>query len=107
MVPFPQVIPVLIENLDSLVFPVGNVQKSFGVHRKSVRDLKLARSRTGATPSFHPIAILVELHDPLASISIGDKKISVSTERHIGRSIEGFHLVGRIALGPIRATCLP
>src|ERR1700676_3430518 len=81
-------IPVVIKNLDSLVFPVADVNRTIGIHRDRVHSMELARLRSPGPPRLEEFTIFIELRHPGVVIPIGDKNISGSIPGHIRRSPE-------------------
>src|SRR5271154_4496352 len=89
-------IAVLIENLDTTVAAIGNVDAS---HRTADRDIvrviEIAGRRSFVTPRLDEAAILGEFDDAgvirrIAAMAIGNKNIAICRDRHTGRSIEGI-----------------
>src|SRR5271154_7330337 len=89
-------IAVLIENLDTTVATIGNVDTS---HRTADRDIvrviEIARRRSIVTPGLDEPAILGEFEDAgivrgIAAMAIGNEDIAICPDRHTGRPVEGI-----------------
>src|SRR5258708_34936816 len=75
---FLQVVPVLIKDLDSLIFAIGDPEPPVGVDRDPVGDIELAGTFAFSAPGLQEFPVLVELQD--ARISIGARRMSLSDE---------------------------
>jgi len=87
---------VLIENLDTTVATIGNVDAS---HRTADRDIvrviEIAGRRSIVTPGLDEPAILGEFEDAgivrgIAAMAVGNKNIAICPNRYAGRPIEGI-----------------
>ena len=71
---------VLVENLNPLIFPVGDPELSLGVQRDRVRDIEFPGRRSLPTPGLDECSVLVEFQYARISlagaVSLDDKKIS-------------------------------
>ena len=81
-------IAVLIENLDTTVATIGNVDASHrAADRNIVRVIEIARCRSFVTPGLDEAAILGEFDDAavirdIAAVAIGNKNIAICRDRH-------------------------
>src|ERR1700704_6505415 len=101
-----------IEDLDSLVFAVGDPEQAFGVNRNSMRDFEFSRLLAFPAPGFDETTSLVELEDAwissgTRSVPLHDKDVSAAAERDVIRLIQvarsgGFVPCARLSLGSQR-----
>src|SRR5712664_392093 len=75
---FLQVVPVLIEDLDSLILAIGDPEPPVGVDRDPVGNIELAGTFAFSAPGLYEIPVPVELHH--ARISIGSRRMPLSDE---------------------------
>src|SRR5262249_59377966 len=87
-------IAVLVENLDTTVEAIGNIDAPQGTtERDIVRIIEIAGCRSFVTPGLDEAAILGEFEDAavargIATMAIGNKNIAIGRNRHTGRPIE-------------------
>ncbi len=75
---FLQVVPVLIEDLDSLILAIGDPEPSVGVDRDPVGNVELSGTFAFSAPGLYESSVPVELHD--ARISNGSRRMPLSDE---------------------------
>src|SRR5712691_10072560 len=75
---FLQIVPVLIEDLDSLILAIGDPEPSVGVDGDPVGNVELAGTFAFSAPGLYESPVPVELHD--ARISIGSRRMPLSDE---------------------------
>ena len=89
-------IAVLVENLDTAVEAIGNVDAAERTANEDiVRVIEIAGCRSFVTPGLDEAAILGEFDDAgavrgIAAMAIGNKNIAIRRDRHAGRPIEGI-----------------
>src|SRR5262245_37633129 len=89
-------IAVLVENLDTTVETIGNVDATQRTTNGDiVRVIEVAGRRSFVTPGFDEAAILGELDDAsvvrgIAAMAIGNKNIAIRRNRYSGRPIESI-----------------
>src|SRR5215510_12605225 len=87
-------IAVLVENLDTTVEAIGNIDAPQGTaERDIVRIIEIAGRRSFVTPGLDEPAILGEFEDAavargIATMAIGNKNIAIGRNRYTGRPIE-------------------
>src|SRR5258708_28516425 len=81
-------VSIVIENLEPLVRTIANVHIALMVHLDRVHILELPGAMASRSEGLHKIAELVEFHDPLIVVSIGDENISGRIPSHIGFTVE-------------------
>ena len=85
-----EVAAVLVENLDAVVFAVGNKQAGFAVNPSAVGQVELAGAGAGAAPGFDELAVRGEVVDAGVGVAIGDKDFAGGVDGDAGRKVEGF-----------------
>src|SRR5262249_25849709 len=89
-------IAVLVENLDTTVAAIGNVDATQRTAKGDiVRVIEIAGRRSFVTPGLDEAAILGEFHDAavargIAAMAIGNKNIAIVRNRHAGRPVESI-----------------
>src|SRR5215467_9977599 len=96
LIPGGDEIAVLVENLDTAVEAIGNVDATQRTAKGDiVRVIEIAGCRSFVTPGLNEAAILGEFEDPaviggIAAMAIGNKNIAIGRNRHAGWPIEGI-----------------
>src|SRR6185503_6307541 len=91
---------VLIEDLNSVVVPIGHKESPPRIHRKTMRRVKLAGSRALLAPGHQKLSVLVVLHYSrvcVSTVSVRDEDVAVRSGNYIGRLIECILSVSRDA----------
>src|SRR5262249_13633956 len=88
---FGDVLSILVEDLDPIVFAIADEQAPAGIEGDGVRLADLAG--TGALPAPLPdvLSVLRELHDPIvlaAAVAVGDEDISVRCHDNVAGLVE-------------------
>src|ERR1700682_2282330 len=86
--PLLQEVPFGIENLNTLVLTVSDVDQALGIADDCVRGVEFARSSPALTPSLEPVAILIVLDHARVSVTITDVKIAMGPESDVRRAVE-------------------
>src|SRR2546428_5139577 len=81
-------VTVVVEDLNSIVRPIGHIHHALGIDLKGMDRVELARRRSTLAPRLDELAHLVELRDSRVAVSIGDEDVAGRVPRHIGRPIE-------------------
>src|SRR5262245_7397180 len=96
MIPSGDEIAVLIENLNTTVATICNVDASQRTaERYIVWVVEIARRRSLVTPGLDEVAILGELEDAtvvrdIAAVTIGNKNVAIARNCHAGGPIESI-----------------
>src|SRR2546428_7945963 len=70
-------IALRVENLDTAVAAVGDVDYVVIVHHKTVGGVEVARLATTLTPGVNEVAIFIELGNPRIAVSVGDEHAAI------------------------------
>src|SRR5262245_8437650 len=81
--PLIEIVSVFVEDLDTPVVAIGDVDVTLSVDGHAVRHLELARTGTVGPPCHHVLAVLVELHNARVEISIGHEGGSVRKKSYV------------------------
>src|ERR1700730_1034545 len=84
---------VLIEDLNAVIGPVGDVHAAVAIYGNRMRCIELAIPRARGSPSQQKLSILIELYDARVAISVADKKCAVRQPGDVGRPLEMFVVV--------------
>jgi hypothetical protein len=80
---------VLIENLDAVVRPVGNVNPAGRIHGDAMGHVEFTLSRTVVTPGLDEFSVARIFYDAvvgLIAVAVGDKDVAVTPPpRRMGR----------------------
>src|SRR5262249_34767784 len=84
---------IRIEDLNSLVLPVGHPELAFGIERQSVRNIEFAGLFAFSAPRLDELSILIELEDARISVCTGrvslrHEDIAIRSDRDIVRLVE-------------------
>src|SRR5438128_253441 len=95
-------VQVVVENLNTSVVPVCNVDIAFGISRDRVRLVELTGFRSWYVTTYilDEFTVLVVLHDSRIAIAVGDENVSGRVEGHVGRPIEGVRFRRGYGLRP-------
>src|SRR5262249_14822667 len=69
-------LPILVEDLNSLVLPVRHPELAFAIESQSVRDIKFTRLLALPAPGFDELSVLVELQDAWVTVRAGSVTLS-------------------------------
>jgi hypothetical protein len=86
----------LIEDLDAVVFAIGDEESAARIDRQPVRRLELAGRGSPLAPRLHEPAVLRELQDARvrrAPVAVADEDVAARRDQHGGRHIEGVGTV--------------
>src|SRR6266581_634783 len=92
--PLAKVATVQIENLDTRIFAVADVNQ-IAVDRNRVRKVELAGTAAFHSPAEEHVAVFIKLQHPRIAFAIGDENISFAIKRHVGRLIKMENIVAR------------
>src|SRR5262249_19194110 len=87
---------IVVEDLDSAVTSVPNINVALRVGRDGVRKIELAPLRSLGANRRDVSPVLVVLDDPRIAISVGDENIPGGVPRDIGRPVECIRLRRRL-----------
>src|SRR5881296_1994550 len=90
-----EILAVLIENLDTAIPPIRNVNPAVPIDVNRVYRIELAITFTRCSPLHEELPILVELHHPGVRVAIADKECSVGQPRNVGRPAKVFFVSAR------------
>src|SRR5271167_3135382 len=74
----------VIENLNSPVAPVANVDIALRVGREGVRRIELSGLGASRSPGLDEHTVLVELRDARVAIAIRNENVACGIPRHVG-----------------------
>src|ERR1700730_4222342 len=83
--PLVDILPVLVEDLDTAVRSIRDVYPAPRVDVYRVWQVELSGIGSLRTPSNHEFAVFVELDDTAVHVSIGDEESTIRKPRHVGR----------------------
>src|SRR5579883_1241014 len=99
--PLGEKLPVLIENLDAIVAPVGDEKASFRIECQRVRHLELPRPRSMSAPRLDELSVLVELDHPrrtrVLGVAVADEDVAIR------RDCDIVGLIQRVVRVAVRA----
>src|SRR5438552_18019639 len=90
-----EILAVLIENLDTAIPPVRNVNTAIPIDVHRVDGVELAITLARRSPLHEELPILVELHHARVRIAIADKECSIGQPRNVGRPAKVFFVSPR------------
>src|ERR1051325_9873859 len=77
LAPFTEILPLLRQDLNSMVVAIGNNQASLGVELDRMRSSELPRTHSGLTDHAQELAVAVEDRDPAHQIGIVDVRVAL------------------------------
>src|SRR3977135_145979 len=78
-----QELSVSVEDLDSAVTAIRNVDISLGVERNAMRSIELPGFASRLTPGFEPFAIFVDLGDSRINVAVADVSVVEFVPRYV------------------------
>ena len=88
-----EVLAVLIEDLNAIVGPIGDIHAAVSVDGNRMWRVELAVSGAGCPPGQQELSVLVELYDTRIAISVAYKKRAIRQPGDVGGPLEMFVVV--------------
>src|ERR1700676_1145978 len=92
LLPFFDVVAVLIEDLNPVVIAVTHKQASFGIEGERVRSVKFARTTAFLSPSLDELSVTRKFDNTGvggSAVSVSDKNIAVRRDNYVRRAVKG------------------
>ncbi len=85
---------VVVEHLHPVVRAIGDVHVALRVDREAVRQVELARLRSGplAADLLQEPSVLVVLHDAMVDVAVGDEDVALRVPADVGRTAQRVFL---------------
>src|SRR5262249_36451584 len=83
--------PVGVENLDTAVNTVSDIEASGRIKRDAMRCVELALCRPVSSPRLDEFAVLGELHNPVVggtAVAVRDVDVAIGRDHDVGGTIE-------------------
>ena len=81
-----QVVEIVIEHLDPVIAPIGDVDAALVVDGDAVRLVELTRARRlPVAHHLHDVTVPVELVDMRVDVAVADEDVALRVEGHVGR----------------------
>src|SRR5450759_1055494 len=81
-------VSVVVEDRESLVCAVANINVTLMVYLYRVHVFELSRAAASRPKVLQELAVLIEFHNSFIVVSIGDENISRCIPGHIGFTVE-------------------
>src|SRR5450631_925190 len=78
-----EIIPVVVEHVNSFVAPVASINVARRVYGKGMNVVQLAVPCASTTPSLDVISRAIELDDARVARTIGDEDVSLAVPRNV------------------------
>src|SRR6266481_5951654 len=93
-------IPVIIEDLYPVIFPVARVLIALRVRSNGVYGVKFSRFSPSLAPGLYPVTVFVILHDARIAVSVRKKTVTGGIPGDVGRAVEKpLRENGKIGIG--------
>src|SRR5215469_8569385 len=89
--PLGEKFPVLVENLDAVVYAIADEQAALRVERDGVRLMKLAGTRSFAPPGLDEFSVLRKFDDAIVAgfaMAIGDEDVAIGRDYDVRGLVE-------------------
>src|SRR5690349_24610558 len=83
---------IAVENLNSTVAAIGDIDIAAGVGRNRVRRIELIRLISARSNRLDKSPVLVVLYNPRIAVAVGDVDISCGVPSHIGWPVENIQI---------------
>ena len=94
--PCRQEFPLLVVDLDAVVFPVRHIKSSLRVECQCVRSMEFIRTSTAFAPSEEKFSLAIVFYNPGIAITVGHKNLSSWCHKHSRRLVKMTRIIAMV-----------